>query len=119
MKIAIPTTGKKELEENVSEHFGRSHTYTLLDEGGNIINTIDNTSSHMGGTELPPELLKSNNVDILLCHGIGPKALSLCNQLGIKVYVTKGVNVRDIFNNWKSNTPSQATTNDVCKEHRQ
>ena len=117
MKIAIPTTGKKELEENVSEHFGRCQTYTFLDENGNIIDTIDNTSSHMGGTGLPPELLKNNDVDILLCHGIGPKALHMCKEFNIKVYVNKGSNVHDIFHNWKNNDLSQATTDDVCKEH--
>ncbi len=118
MKIAIPTMGKKGLEEIVSEHFGRCDTYTFLDEKGNILEIIDNSSSHNGGSGLPPELLKENNVDVLLCKGLGPRALELCKELGITVYVDSGNRVKEIIENWKKKSPSPATMNDICEEHR-
>ena len=118
MKMAIPTLGKKGLEEMVSEHFGRCDTYTLLDDKGNFLEVIDNTSSHNGGKELPPEILKKYNVDILLCKGLGPRALEFCKKLGIIVYVYSGNTVKEIMENWKNNCPAPATMKDICEEHR-
>ena len=118
MKIALPTLGKKGLEEVVSEHFGRCDTYTILDDQGNFIKIIDNTSSHNGGKGLPPELLKKEDIDVLLCKGLGPRALNLCQQLEITVYVNSGKTVKEIFENWKNSSRSSATLNDICEEHR-
>ena len=118
MKIAIPTMGDKGLEEGVAEHFGRCPFYTILDETGNLISIIHNKSTHMGGTGLPPELLKQNAIDVLLCKGIGPRALQFCQELKITTYVDSGKTVKQIFHNWKSNTLSKASLDDVCEEHR-
>ena len=118
MKIAIPTMGEKGLEESVAEHFGRCPTYTILDEEGNIIEIIPNKSSHMGGTGLPPELLHQNGVNVLLCQGIGPRAIQLCKELQIDTYVDSSTTVKNIYDKWKSNTLSKASLDDVCEEHR-
>ena len=110
--------GQKGYEESVAKHFGRCQTYTILDENGSVIEFINNTSVHMGGKGLPPELLQENDVNVLLCRGIGPKALQLCKELHIDTYVDSGNTVEDIYRNWCSNLLSKATLNDVCKEHR-
>ncbi|MDD4878476.1 MAG: NifB/NifX family molybdenum-iron cluster-binding protein [Candidatus Nanoarchaeia archaeon] len=118
MKIVIPTDGKKGIKETVAEHFGRCNTYTFLDENGKLIEVIDNTSEHMGGTGLPPELMKQHGANVLLCRGLGPRALELCRQFGIKVYVADAKTAGEIFKLWKDNRIKQASNNDVCEEHR-
>jgi len=118
MKIAVPTNGQKGFEEFVTEHFGRCQTYTILNENGALIEVINNTSSHMGGKGLPPELLKENNIKVLLCRGVGPKALLLCQKFSIDTYVIPGNFVKEIYQKWKSDKLSNATLNDTCKEHR-
>jgi predicted Fe-Mo cluster-binding NifX family protein len=118
MKIAIPTYGRKGLKEQVSEHFGRCQTYTIIDDQGNLLEIIENTSSHNGGVGLPPELLKKQNIDLLLCRGLGPKALELCHKLGILVCVSKGATVLEIFQSWQKDPQRQATIDDVCEEHK-
>ncbi|MBN1156633.1 NifB/NifX family molybdenum-iron cluster-binding protein [Candidatus Woesearchaeota archaeon] len=117
MKIVIPTEGKDGESDLVSEHFGRCRTYTFLNDEGEVMEVIDNTSEHMGGTGLPPELMKLHGADILLCQGLGPRALSLCNEFGIEVYVGRANTVKDIFDKWKNKQIKKATNNDVCKEH--
>lgn len=87
MKIAVPTNDKRGLEAEVAEHFGRCQTYTFVNEKGALIDIIDNTSRHMGGIQLPPEFLRGHGADVLLCKGLGPRAIDLCGQLGIEVYV--------------------------------
>lgn len=117
MKIVIPTDDKKGLDSKITEHFGRCKTYTFLDENGTILEIIDNTSEHMGGQGLPPELMKKNNANVLLCRGLGSRALDLCQKYGIKVYVKNVENVKNIFEMWKENQLQKATSDDVCEDH--
>ena len=118
MKIVIPTNDKKGLEDTVAEHFGRCLTYTFLNEKGEVVEIVDNTSEHMGGIGLPPELMKKHGADILLCKDLGPRALTLCSQLGIDVYVNQTETVKEIFEMWKNNKIKKASEEDVCEEHK-
>jgi predicted Fe-Mo cluster-binding NifX family protein len=117
MRIVIPTNGKKGLQEKVAEHFGRCPTYTFLDERGRIIKIIDNTSEHMGGLGLPPELMKKHEANILLCKGLGSRAIDLCNNLKIDVYVVQAETVEEMIDVWNNKKIKKATTEDSCKEH--
>jgi len=117
MKIVIPTNSKKGLNNKIAEHFGRCLTYTFLNEKGEVIEIIDNTSEHMGGIGLPPELMKKHGANILLCKGLGSKAISLCQELGIDVSVHQAETVKDIFDLWKDNKLEKAGLEDACKEH--
>jgi len=119
MKLVIPTNDRKGLDGEVAEHFGRCKTYSFIDEKGNLIEIIENTSEHMGGTGLPPELMKKHGADILLCRGLGPRALDLCSKLGIEVYVLEAKTVKDIFQVWATGKMKKASMNEVCEEHRQ
>lgn len=117
MKIVIPTDSKKGLDDAVAEHFGRCNTYTFLDETGKVLDIIDNTSEHMGGTGLPPELMKKHGADVLLCKGLGPRAITLCRELEIDVYVYQANTVKEIFDVWKSGGVKKAGSEDACEAH--
>ena len=133
MKIVIPTNNKKGLDDKIADHFGRCLTYTFINEKGNLLEVIGNTSEHMGGFGLPPELMKKHGADILLCKDLGPRALALCSHLGIDVYVHQAAErsegwrrtnvlrpetVKEIFEMWKNDKIKKAGTEDVCKEHK-
>ena len=97
VSIAIPTNSRSGMGEQVAEHFGRCKTYTFIDENGQVLKTVDNTSEHMGGSGLPPELMKKNGADILLCKTLGPRALELCGKIGIDVYIGEFKTVKEMF----------------------
>ncbi len=118
MNIVIPTNGNQGLQAEVADHFGRCLTYTFLDENGKILKIIDNTSQHMGGQKLPPELMKEEGADVLLCKELGPQALSLCQKLAIIVYAHPAKTVAEIFDLWKKNLIKPANSNDTCHEHQ-
>ena len=118
MKIVIPTDNKKGIEDTVAEHFGRCLTYTFLNEKGEVLEIIDNTSEHMGGVGLPPELMKKHGADILLCKDLGPRALALCSELGIDVYVHQAETVKEMFEMWKNDKIKKAGAEDACEEHK-
>ncbi|MBU1037045.1 NifB/NifX family molybdenum-iron cluster-binding protein [Patescibacteria group bacterium] len=118
MKIVIPTNTKKGLDDKIAEHFGRSKTYTFLNENSEVIDIIDNTSEHSGGQGLPPELMKKHGADVLLCRGLGPKAINLCKELGIDVYVYQAETVREIFKLWQNKEIKKADVKNVCENHQ-
>ena len=118
MKIVVPTDDKKGMDSAVAEHFGRCSTYTFLDGKGNVIEIIANTCEHMGGTGLPPELMKKHGANVLLCRGLGSRALDLCKQFEIDVYVCQAETVKEIYGLWKDNSIKKAGLEDACKEHQ-
>ena len=118
MKLVVPTNGKKGLDDKIAEHFGRCLTYTFLNEKGEVIEIINNTSEHMGGTGLPPELMKKHGADVLLCKDLGPRAIDLCKELGIDVYVCQAETVKDIFELWQNKKLKKAGVEDVCEQHK-
>ena len=117
MRIVIPTEDKNGLQGKIAEHFGRCETYTLLDENGKVLEIINNTSEHMGGSGLPPELMKKHGADVLLCRGLGLKAINLCEQLGIEVYTGQAETVKELYDLWKNSKIKKAGIEDACKEH--
>lgn len=106
------------MEDKVALHFGRCRTYTFLDEEGNVLEIIKNTSEHMGGKGVPPELMKKHGADILLCRDLGPRAIALCSELGIEVYTSDAETVSEIFDLWKNGKLEKAGIEDACEEHR-
>ncbi len=117
LKIAVPTDGRSGLNDKVANHFGRCRTYTFLDEKGEILEIADNTSEHMGGKGLPPELLKARGADILLCRDLGPKALNLCKKFKMEVYTAQAEGVKEIFEMWRDNKLKKAGAGDTCEQH--
>ena len=118
MKIVVPTNNKEGLNDKIAEHFGRCLTYTFLNEKGEVIEIIDNTSEHMGGTGLPPELMKKYGADVLLCKDLGPRAIDLCKELGIDVFVYRTETVKDIFELWQNKKLKKAGAEDACEQHK-
>ena len=119
MIIAIPSDSDDFEKADIAQHFGRCYYYILLDSEGNHVKTIRNTSEHMGGKGLPPELLKENEVDILICREMGPRAVNLCKELGIKPFICSSDNVKDAFREWAGGGMKKADPQDSCEVHKQ
>jgi len=117
MKIGIPTNGSNGMNEQIGEHFGRVTTYTIVDLETNQVKTIPNTSHHMGGQGYPPELLKNEGVDILVCRGLGRRAISMFEEIGIEVYIGATGLVKDAINAYKQGTLQRAGAEDACGQH--
>ncbi len=118
IKIVIPTNNNNGLDDDIAEHFGRCNTYTFLNKNGEVMEIIDNISEHMGGIGLPPELMKKHGANILLCKDLGPRALTLCKELGIEIYVCQAEKVKEIFEMWKNNKIKKASAENTCGQHK-
>ena len=118
MRIGVPTLGTKGLTEEVSPHFGRAPTYTIYDTETKAVEVVDNTSEHMGGTGKPPQQLAQLKVDIMLCSGLGPRAVHMFEAHGINVYVGASGTVQDALDLWQGGILEEATDENACKMHK-
>ncbi|ABO50733.1 Dinitrogenase iron-molybdenum cofactor biosynthesis [Desulforamulus reducens MI-1] len=75
MRVAIPTDG-----DYVSAHFGRCPIFTLVDLENNkeVKRVIIENPGHAPG--LVPKLLHEKNVEVIICGGMGAKAVSLIQE---------------------------------------
>ena len=117
MKICVPTMGKRGLDEQVGEHFGRVPTYTVVDTETKEVNIIDNTSEHMGGRGYPPDIIAKTGTQAMLCSGLGRRAITMFEDLGIMVYVGANGTVRDALLMWKEGQLQPATDENACRQH--
>lgn len=109
--------GEKGLDEEVGEHFGRVPTYTIIDLETQDVKVISNLSNHMGGEGYPPELLKREGVHVMVCRGLGRRAISLFEEMGIEVYIGAFGSVRDTVEAFKQGRLQLASMGDGCREH--
>jgi len=118
MKVCVPTMGNKGMEDQVSEHFGRAPTFTVVDTDTKKVEVLQNVSEHMGGTGLPPEHLSKAGVKIMLSSGMGPRAITMFQQFGIAVFFGARGTVKETVALWKGGKLAPATQEGACKDHR-
>ena len=118
MRISVPSMGNKGLEDMVGQHFGRVPTYTIWDSETENVEVVSNTSEHMGGIGLPPELMNAHKVDIMLCSGLGQRAVQMFENFGIMVYVGAMGTVKDAIEAWKRGELQEVTDETACQVHR-
>ena len=114
MKLAIPCDENKEWNSTVGYHFGRVPFFAIWDEESDHLEMIDNKSSHRGGTKLPADFL-AEKCNGIICKGIGSRAISLCNNLGVKVYLGAGDTVESTIDLFKRGELREATLDEGCK----
>jgi predicted Fe-Mo cluster-binding NifX family protein len=117
MKVCIPTTGEKGLNDHVGEHFGRVPTYTIINLKTNELKVIPNTSDHMGGQGHPPEIMAREGIDVMICRGLGRRAIAMFEELGIEVYIGAVGIVKDAINDFKQGRLQKAGMSDACGQH--
>lgn len=117
MKICVPTIGKDGLNNIVGEHFGRVPTYTIVDLDTDDVKVIPNTSHHMGGQVDPPEIMAKEGVNVMICQGLGRRAITMFEEFGIEVYIRATGTVRDVVEAFRQGRLQKASVNDACGKH--
>ena len=117
MKICIPTIGDNVMNDHVGEHFGRVPTYTIVNLDTNEVKVIQNTSEHMGGTGYPPEIMAREGVNIMVCRGLGRRAITMFEDMGIEVYIGAFGTVKDAIEDFKQGRLQKAGLSDACGQH--
>ncbi|MFH1722185.1 MAG: NifB/NifX family molybdenum-iron cluster-binding protein [Candidatus Altiarchaeota archaeon] len=118
MKIAIPTMGKNGFKEEVCPHFGRAPLYAIIDSETNEIEFIENVSEHFGGTGKPPDVIGNAGANIVLCAGMGHRAMMMFEERGIEVYCGAEGPIDIALKSFKDGKLQKASESTACKDHR-
>lgn len=117
MKVTFSTIGYKGLEEELSSHFGRTPTFTMVNTEKEEWKVILNKSEHMGEIGSPPEQLVGEGVEVVLCTGRGMSAIEAFRQYDIEVYVGAIGEEKDALEQWKKGKLAKASDDNTCREH--
>ena len=116
-RLCIPTEGSGGLDARIGEHFGRVPTYTIYDSETEQVEIVDNTSEHMGGRGLPGEILAELGIDVLLCSGLGRRAIEILSEKGIEIHTGFTGMAQEALAAWKGGGLSRASEDDACQKH--
>ena len=92
MKIGIPSAEDK---KNVADNFGRSNYFAVYDTDAKTFNYIDNSTNLnavQGAGIQSSSTLVNEKVEVVLSPRIGPKAYSVLNSAGVKMFLIKEAN---------------------------
>ena len=83
MRIAVPYENEN---GTVFQHFGHSQAFKFYDVKEDAVEKSEVVSTQGSGHGALAGLLKENEVDALICGGIGAGALEALGSAGIRVY---------------------------------
>ena len=81
MKIAFATDGNN-LRDKVALHFGRAKNFLIFDTEKETFEVFENLELKEKG--LPPDFLKSQNVEVVVAFSLGPMAFEKFKNYKIK-----------------------------------
>lgn len=93
MKIAVTYDNG-----TIFQHFGHTEQFKIYDVFDNEIKNEEVVNTNGSGHGELARFLKENNVDILICGGIGGGAKNALNEAGIKLYGGVSGNADDAIN---------------------
>ena len=118
MKICIPTTGNKGLEEEVYGHFGSAPYFTLVDTETSVVEVIDNQNLHHSHGSCHPMLsLSGKGVNAVVTGGMGRRAIEMLNAGGVKVYQAGGRTVSAVVAEFKNGGLKELSPDTACAGH--
>jgi len=118
MKIAIATDDNMGVDAVLSHHFGRCPYYIVVDVDDKEIKNVEAVKnpfyeSH-GQTGDVPTFIQSLGADVIISGGMGPKAISFFQQLGIQALTGASGIVGDVIKNYMSGQIDGAAP---CSDH--
>lgn len=118
MRICIPSTGERGLQESVYDHFGSAPFYTIYDTETKEVRVIDNRNDHrIHGQCQGLAQLASYKINAILTSGMGPNAVNRSNSMGIKVYLLSGHTVEEAIKNFEEGKSIELTIDMACSGH--
>lgn len=118
MKICIPTLTAGGKEAPVSEHFGSSPFFTVYDSpSGDITATENSNQHHAHGTCHPVSALGGAKVDVVICRGMGARAVQGFRQAGIRVYSSAAGTAGQAIKDFEENALTELSGEGSCGGH--
>lgn len=100
MKVVLPVVDESGLDARISEHFGRTPFFAVIDLGekGQVIDhkTVPNSGEHLGGGGKRAGFILNLKPDVIITHGMGPRGISIYQSEGVAVLKANASTVKDV-----------------------
>ncbi len=97
VRLVFPITEFDGEYSIIADHFGRAPLYAVVEvsQDGKIgsVEARENTSEHMGGMGLPPELIAEFKPNCMIVKGMGPRAINMFQTKGITVLMCDALSI--------------------------
>lgn len=118
MKLCIPTETNEGPKAKVFGHFGSAPYFTIFDSEKDTFEIIDNFNQHHAhGTCHPMGLLGDKNIDVVVCGGMGVRAVQKLNESGIRAYKMIVGTTEEIIKKYKEGNLEEITIKNSCNQH--
>jgi len=118
MKVCFPVAKAEGLESKVYGHFGSAPVFVVVETDSNEVSTINNRDqNHVHGACSPLKALNNQKIDVVVVGGIGGGALTKLNQMGIKVFQSGGLTIKENISRLKAASLPELTLQHCCSGH--
>lgn len=115
MRICIPTETDAGLKAKINAHFGSAPYFTVYDTDKEIFEVINNSNRHHAhGMCQPMGILDDKGVDVVVCGGMGARAVMKLNEGGIRAYRAIAGTVADVLKRYKEGGLEEITPTTAC-----
>ena len=89
MRLCIPTLDDGGLDAALSDQFGRAPFFTLVDTETQTVKVVTNGDlAHESGGCNPLRSLETERIDLVVCQGLGRRAVTWLSEAGIPFFIT-------------------------------
>ncbi len=118
MKLCIPIASKEGLIAKISDHFGSAPYFLIYDTNKATFKIIENSNQHHAHGQCQPlGAILGQDINAVVCSGMGIRAINKLNEGGIKTYKAKAETVKDIIRKFQDGALEKITIKNACVEH--
>jgi predicted Fe-Mo cluster-binding NifX family protein len=110
MKVAVTSTGS-DLDSMVDERFGRCRYFIFVDPDTEEFEAVENKytgGTHGTGVQVA-QFVADKKVSALITGNVGPNAMRVLTESGIKVFTTNSMSVREAVEYYREGKLSMAS----------
>ena len=102
----------------VSEHFESAPYFTVYDTEAETVEVVENSDQHHAhGMCHPMSLLADKDIDVVVCGGMGARAIQKLNEGGIRVFRAVPGTIEEILVQQAQGELKEMTPEDACRHH--
>lgn len=118
MKICIPIIEDRGFDSAVNPHFGSAPAFFIYDTVHKTYTVASNGDhDHQHGMCQPVAAIQGLEIDVVVCAGMGFRAVQRLNQAGVRVYRIQKESVGEVIKEFDLDTLSELTDEQACTEH--
>ena len=115
MRICIPIQTDDGMSAMVNGHFGTAPYFLIYDSDADAFEVIANAEEHHNhGRCSPMNIVKAQNVDTLVCVGMGVRAVQQLHIAGLKVYKVEMMSAEDAIGKLTDGVLKEISIDDAC-----